>query len=100
MLKRHLMMEYYFDSNKYNEVDVLENMEKKKLEFPRKKMDMTISLNKYGTYVVKLQFMYNEIALIKHKKVNKKINTKTQKFMDNIEKQKNIYQFNNIVLLI
>ena len=42
-------------------------------------MDMTISLNKYGTYVVKLQFMYNEIALIKHKKVNKKINTKTQK---------------------
>ena len=78
-MKKIKCMEYYFDSNKYNEVDVLENMEKKKLEFPRKKMDMTISLNKYGTYVVKLQFMYNEIALIKHKKVNKKINTKTQR---------------------
>ena len=78
-MKKIKCMEYYFDSNKYNEVDVLENMEKKKLEFPRKKMDMTISLNKYGTYVVKLRFMYNEIALIKHKKVNKKINTKTQK---------------------
>ena len=78
-MKKIKCMEYYFDSNKYNEVDVLENMEKKKLEFPRKKMEMTISLNKYGTYVVKLQFMYNEIALIKHKKVNKKINTKTQK---------------------
>ena len=78
-MKKIKCMEYYFDSNKHNEVDVLENMEKKKLEFPRKKMDMTISLNKYGTYVVKLQFMYNEIALIKHKKVNKKINTKTQK---------------------
>lgn len=78
-MKKIKCMEYYFDSNKYNKVDVLENMEKKKLEFPRKKMDMTISLNKYGTYVVKLQFMYNEIALIKHKKVNKKINTKTQK---------------------
>ena len=51
-MKKIKCMEYYFDSNKYNEVDVLENMEKKKLEFPRKKMDMTISLNKYGTYVV------------------------------------------------
>ncbi len=99
-MKKIKCMEYYFDSNKYNEVDVLENMEKKKLEFPRKKMDMTISLNKYGTYVVKLQFMYNEIALIKHKKVNKKIRLKHKRFMDNIEKQKNIYQFNNIVLLI
>ena len=58
-MKKIKCMEYYFDSNKYNEVDVLENMEKKKLEFPRKKMDMTISLNKYGTYVVKLQFIYN-----------------------------------------
>lgn len=87
-MKKIKCMEYYFDSNKYNEVDVLENMEKKKLEFPRKKMDMTISLNKYGTYVVKLQFMYNEIALIKHKKVNKKINTKTQKIYGQYRKTK------------
>ena len=78
-MKKVKCMEYYFDSNKYNEVDVLENMEKKKLEFPRKKMDMTISLNKYGTYVVKLQFMYNEIALIKHRKENKRIKAKKQK---------------------
>ena len=66
-MKKIKCMEYYFDSNKYNEVDVLENMEKKKLEFPRKKMDMTISLNKYGTYVVKLQFMYNEAQKGKQK---------------------------------
>ena len=34
-MKKIKCMEYYFDSNKYNEVDVLENMEKKKLEFPK-----------------------------------------------------------------
>ena len=28
-MKKIKCMEYYFDSNKYNEVDVLENMEKK-----------------------------------------------------------------------
>lgn len=65
-------MEYYFDSNKYNEAEVLENMGKKKLEFPKKKIEMTVSLNKYGTYVVKLAFINNEIALIKHKRMKNK----------------------------
>ena len=65
-------MEYYFDSNKYNEAEVLENMGKKKLEFPKKKIEMTVSLNKYGTYVVKLAFLNNEIALIKHKRMKNK----------------------------
>ena len=65
-------MEYYFDSNKYNEAEVLENMGKKKLEFPKKKIEMTVSLNKYGTYVVKLAFLNNEIALIKHKRIKNK----------------------------
>lgn len=65
-------MEYYFDSNKYNEAEVLENMGKKKLEFPKRKIEMTVSLNKYGTYVVKLAFINNEIALIKHKRMKNK----------------------------
>ena len=72
MNKKIKCMEYYFDSNKYNESEVLENMVKKKLEFPKKKMEMTVSLNKYGTYVVKLSFINNEIAIIKHIKRNNK----------------------------
>ena len=32
IMKKIKCMEYYFDSNKYNEVDVLENMEKKTLD--------------------------------------------------------------------
>ena len=47
-------------------------MGKKKLEFPKKKIEMTVSLNKYGTYVVKLAFINNEIALIKHKRMKNK----------------------------
>ena len=72
MNKKIKCMEYYFDSNKYNEAEVLENMGKKKLEFPKKKIEMTVSLNKYGTYVVKLAFLNNEIALIKHKRIKNK----------------------------
>ena len=72
MNKKIKCMEYYFDSNKYNEAEVLENMGKKKLEFPKKKIEMTVSLNKYGTYVVKLAFLNNEIALIKHKRMKNK----------------------------
>lgn len=72
MNKKVKCMEYYFDSNKYNEAEVLENMGKKKLEFPKQKIEMTVSLNKYGTYVVKLAFINNEIALIKHKRMKNK----------------------------
>ena len=72
MNKKIKCMEYYFDSNKYNEAEVLENMGKKKLEFPKKKIEMTVSLNKSGTYVVKLAFLNNESALIKHKRMKNK----------------------------
>lgn len=79
-MKKVKCMEYYFDSSKYNEFDVLENMERKKSEFPKKKMDMTVTLNKYGTYVVKLQFIYNEIAIIKHNvKKHKEANFRVKK---------------------
>ena len=70
-------MEYYFDSNIYNEREVNENIEIKKLEFPKKKIKTTIKLNKYGTYIARLEFENNEISIIKNKKKN--INKNTSK---------------------
>lgn len=66
MNKKLKCMEYYFDSKKYNEIDVIEKIGLKKMEFPKKKINASIELNEYGTYVVKLEFLNNQIALIKH----------------------------------
>ena len=63
-------MEYYFDSNIYDEREVNENIKLKKLEFPKKKIKTTIKLNKYGIYIARLEFENNEIAIIKNKKRN------------------------------
>ena len=71
MDKKIKCIEYYFDSNKYNESEVLENMEKEKLEFPKKKSKITITLNKYGIYIARLEFINNEIALIKQNRRKK-----------------------------
>ena len=37
MNKKLKCMEYYFDSKKYNEIDVIEKIGLKKMEFPKKK---------------------------------------------------------------
>ena len=49
MNKKLKCMEYYFDSKKYNEIDVIEKIGLKKMEFPKKKINASIELNEYGT---------------------------------------------------
>ena len=75
MNKQVKCIEYYFDSNEYNELEVLENMQKEKLEFPKKEAQINISLNEYGIYVATLEFINNKIAVIKKIK-NKKVKLK------------------------
>lgn len=65
-------IEYYFDSRLYNKEDVIENMKKEKMEFPKKKKsEVDIHLNEFGIYVAQLQFVNNEIAIVKDKKISK-----------------------------
>lgn len=45
MNKKLKCMEYYFDSKKYNEIDVIEKIGLKKMEFPKKKINASIELN-------------------------------------------------------
>lgn len=83
MLKEEKCVEYFFDSKKYNKLQVLENMKKEQLEFERKKAKINIYLNEYGIYVAKLRFLNNELSLINNtivKKVveKKKIRNKTK----------------------
>ena len=60
-------VEYYFDSNKYNETEVIETMKKEEKEFENKKAKIEIYLNKYGIYVAQLKFKNNSITVHKRK---------------------------------
>lgn len=68
-------LEYYFDSKICDESDITKNIEMKKREFPKKKIRVSVTLNEYGTYIVRFEFLNNQIAIFKHKtkKVTKKI---------------------------
>lgn len=67
MKKEEKCIEYYFDSQKYNQIQIIDNMEKEKLEFPNEQMELKMFLNKYGIYEVKLVFSNNKISILKEK---------------------------------
>ena len=68
----------YFDSEKYNDEEILESVENTKKEFDKKKIDVNIKLNKYGVYVITYYFKTKEnifqkiIIKIKEKRKAKK----------------------------
>ena len=89
MIKREKCIEYYFDSKKYNQIQIIENMEKEKLEFPKEQVDLEIFLNEYGIYEVKLVFSNNKISIIRDtikEKIQDKMQCKIQNVQDVIKK--------------
>ena len=74
MKQKEKCVEYYFDSNQYNKDKVIENMEKKQLEFEKRKSEIDIKLNEYGIYVAKLIFQNKELTVINNKIISKFIN--------------------------
>ena len=89
MIKKERCIEYYFDSQKYNQIQIIENMEKEKLEFPKEQMELEMFLNEYGIYEVKLVFSNNKIAIIRDtvkEKIQDKIQLKIQDVQGVIKK--------------
>lgn len=64
MIKEEKCVEYYFDSRKYNEFEIIENMKQEEIGFEKKKSEINITLNEYGIYVVKLKFLNNKLSVI------------------------------------
>ena len=80
-------VEYYFDSNKYSQEDIVENLNKEMKNFPGKKAIMDIELNQWGVYVAKLAF-YNKNKIFKFTQ-NKIKPVKKKNKMSKIEKYSN-----------
>ena len=78
MVKQKII-ENYFDSKTYTNQEIMKNIEETKKEFSEKQVDINISLNKFGVYVVTYYFKNKENFLnkvfikIKKRRKNKKI---------------------------
>ena len=57
MVQTQKCLEYYFDSRKYSKIDVMNCIQKEKLEYPDKEINMQLHLNEWGIYVIKAQFI-------------------------------------------
>lgn len=67
MLKKEKCVEYFFDSRKYNEEQILQSIEQEEKGFEKNKSEINIQLNEYGIYEVKLRFLDNKLAIFKLK---------------------------------
>lgn len=70
MLKEEKCVEYFFDSRKYTKEQILESIEKEELGFEKKKSEISIILNQYGIYEVKVKFLNNKLLEFKKKITN------------------------------
>lgn len=88
MKKEEKCIEYYFDSNKYNEAEILDKMKKEQIGFEKKNGEINIKLNEYGIYVVQLKFLENKISIFSGS-IRKKV--KSSSNYDKYTKEKRVY---------
>lgn len=75
-------VQYFFDSKNFNQVEVMNNLEKEReREFENKNAKIDIFLNEFGVYVATLTFEK------KRKFVNKREKRKTSKYDELINSQ-------------
>lgn len=68
-------IEYYFDSKTFTKEQLINNIEKAKLEFPNKKVEPNLFLNQWGVYILKINFKdkIEYVSEFKEKRKNKKV---------------------------
>lgn len=74
MIKNEKYVEYYFDSKKHNESEIIENMKIEEIGFEKNKSEIDITLNEYGIYVVKLKFLNTKLSIINNRFIKKIVN--------------------------
>lgn len=67
MLKKEKCVEYFFDSRRYDEEQILQRIEQEEKGFEKNKSEINIRLNEYGIYEVKLSFIDNKLSIFKFK---------------------------------
>lgn len=92
MKNKHL--EYYMDSKIFSKNEVQKSIDDTKKEFPNKEVEVQVSLNKFGVYVIKFtfknknSFIKNIFIKLKLKRKNKLLLTENKEKKDKSENEK------------
>lgn len=89
MVKNEKFIEMYFDSKKYNNQDVLNNIKKVKKEYANKDISVKIDFNDWGVYVITLSFKDKDNYL---KKLKSKFKNKKYKMNYGVYKKTGMYK--------
>lgn len=76
-MEKNKNLEYYLDSRIYSSKEVQKSIEETKKEFPNKEIDVSISLNEFGMYIITFRFenkntYFNKIKVKLWKKFREK----------------------------
>lgn len=97
-------LEYYMDSKIYSKDEVQKSIDETRKEFPNKKIDVQVHLNKFGVYIIiftfrnRNNFIKNIFIKLKFKKKNKLLlteNTKKNKKTKEDKVQKRFEKYSN-----
>lgn len=94
MINNEKCMQYYFDSNKYTESEIMEVIKQEEIGFEKKISKIDIKLNEYGIFVVKLKFINNKL-IFKKVKLNFE-NSKKEKITNKYKGYENYIGSNKI----
>lgn len=74
-------IECYFNAETFTKEQLIENIEKAKLEFPNKNIEPNLFLNEWGVYVLKMHFTdkIEYVSNFKEKRKNRKVLLLTEK---------------------
>ena len=72
-MEKEKCLEYYLDARKYSAEEVEKNIEETKKEFPKKKIDVEVTLNPFGMYIITFYFhdkntIWNKIKIYLRKR--------------------------------
>lgn len=85
MQERKKCIEYYYDSQKYNEQEILENLTvETKEQFPKQEAEINIRLNPFGVYIATLIFP--------EKQKKRKLKQKEKSINEERTKRKSYYE--------
>ncbi len=84
-------LEYYMDSKIYGKDEVQKSIEDTKKEFPNKEIEVQVSLNEFGVYIIKFTFK-NKNSFIKNIFIKLKIKKKNKLLLAENEEKNVIFE--------
>lgn len=87
MINDKKSLEFYFDSNTFTKEQLMQSIEEAKKDFPKKIIEPKLFLNKFGTYILQIDFKDKNNYLNRLKQKRKILNGE-QKNKKNSQKSK------------